>query len=544
MNKIKELWFLPTFLFLSLISIFPYLSQDVLRIGHDLGTHLVRIEGIKDTLLHGKLLVNINTEYLYGYGYAIDLFYPNLMLYIPAVFRIMGFSIIHSYKIFILICTFFTFLSMYYSVLKMTKHKGIAFLASVFYAMSAYRLIDVFVRAALGEIAALIFLPISMLGIYYVLFGDHKKWFFLTIGFSGILLSHVLTSLLTFGILLALIVFSLSKMLKEKNRILSLIFAGALSFMLTAYFTLPMAEQYKSSDLYIHHENMYDVQERALSLSGLIKTSILNIEFPMNIGFVFLMIPLLRVFVKKKSSLIPIADVLLIFGLFFFIMSTNLFPWSLMKEQLGKLQFPWRLLIFSTLTFAVSGSIYLHELFKNENKTLTVLYIVVPVIMFQGFTPIIRYALNSSVHMSPDKQQIDPLRIGGGKEYLPYNISIADIIERKEKKFEQQQDLKIINYKKDGTYLSFEYSTNQKKTVELPLIYYKGYQAFLTQDGSKKELQIITKSKDFISVKLQGTGEVTVNYGGTRLQKISHTVSLLTLFACAGSIFFRRFRRF
>lgn len=541
MSRKHKILYGAIFLLLSLISVFPFLTNDALRFGHDLGVHLLRIEGIKEALLDKKLLVDINTVYLHGYGYPMDLFYPNLILYFPAILRVMGVSIIHSYKIFMFITAFFTFLSMFYSTWKIAKHQSIAFFASVLYTMSAYRMIDIYLRAAVGEIVVLIFIPLVLLGVYYVLYHDDKKWYILAIGFTGVLLSHILTTLWTFSLLLLLIAVSFRQFIKERQRILSLIYAGIATFGLTAYFTLPMLEQYLSSDLYIHHTSTYEADEEALHWMDLIKTSILNVHYPMNAGLIFLLLPFLRVFVKKKSNLVKAADWLTIMGIVFLFMSTNLFPWGITKSVLGNIQFPWRLLLYTTLFFSVSGSIYLYELLKGHRETLRMFYILIPLLMYLNNAPLHNYYLkDQKILLKAGKEELNSMSIGAGKEYLPINLTLDDIRERSKQHFVDNDNVKITNYQKNGTRLSFTYTTEQTQTIELPLIYYKGYHVYNTQNGERKVLPIELKDKDFISVTVQGNGNVTTAYERTFIQKWSFYLSFLTLIGSLSFLFIRK----
>ena len=59
------------------------------------------------------------------------------------------------------------------------------YLAAFLYVFSLYRFTDIYVRGALGEVLAFIFMPVALIGIYEVLWGDEKKWSWLMTGYSG-----------------------------------------------------------------------------------------------------------------------------------------------------------------------------------------------------------------------------------------------------------------------------------------------------------------------------------------------------------------------
>ena len=98
------------------LSSYP-LFTDYLTQGHDMNFQLYRIEGIKDGLLSGQFPVRIHPTHANGYGYATPVLYPELFLYIPAVFRLMGMSVVGSFQLFLLLINTATAFIMYLSLI-------------------------------------------------------------------------------------------------------------------------------------------------------------------------------------------------------------------------------------------------------------------------------------------------------------------------------------------------------------------------------------------------------------------------------------------
>src|SRR5699024_410637 len=90
-----------TVLSLVIFSTMPMLSVYLPK-GHDLNFHLYRIEAIKEALQAGQIPVRMPFSWNNGHGYAVSIFYGELLLYIPALLRIIGFSVQNAYKIFVL----------------------------------------------------------------------------------------------------------------------------------------------------------------------------------------------------------------------------------------------------------------------------------------------------------------------------------------------------------------------------------------------------------------------------------------------------------
>ena len=72
--------------------------------GHDIAYHLLRIEALKTGILQGRPFLRINMLFFGGMGYASSLFYPDFLLYFPAVLRVLGVGINLSYHLFVALC--------------------------------------------------------------------------------------------------------------------------------------------------------------------------------------------------------------------------------------------------------------------------------------------------------------------------------------------------------------------------------------------------------------------------------------------------------
>ena len=85
---------------------------------------------------------------------------------------------------------------MYAAAKRLFQNRWAATCASVLYTLSAYRVMDVYTRVAVGEAMAMAFFPLFIVGLYEVLFGDAKCWRMLALSACGIFLSHMLSTML------------------------------------------------------------------------------------------------------------------------------------------------------------------------------------------------------------------------------------------------------------------------------------------------------------------------------------------------------------
>ena len=161
--------------------------------GHDLPFHLVRIEAIADSihLSEWSMPVRISNLWYDGYGYPTSIYYGELLLYIPAFFRVMGFSVEEAYKIYVFLINAGTTVVSYVCFGKIFQKKNIALLTCMAYVTATYRMVNLYVRAAVGEYSAALFFPIVALAIYRIYTDNYdenykKNALLLAIGMTGL----------------------------------------------------------------------------------------------------------------------------------------------------------------------------------------------------------------------------------------------------------------------------------------------------------------------------------------------------------------------
>lgn len=198
--------------FVIFVSYLPFMNNFLLW-GHDIRFHLGRIEGLAEALSNGEIFGRINT--VNEYGYASGIMYPQLFLYIPAVLRLLGLPLMDTYKLFAFMINVATFVIAYISfknVMRLSE-KYIAMLAAAFYVLGLYRLSSLYLRAAIGEVLGMAFLPLLLWGMYELFIGKENRWWIAVIGWTCMLQSHILTTEIA-------MVFSVLFFIAEARRIL------------------------------------------------------------------------------------------------------------------------------------------------------------------------------------------------------------------------------------------------------------------------------------------------------------------------------------
>lgn len=169
--------------------------------GIDLPFHMNRIEGIYEGLKEGQFPVRIQPGWLNGYGYAVSVFYGDILLYFPAVLRLVGFSLQDAMKAYLIAVNFLTVFAAYFSFRKCLWCNEAALTAAVLYAGAGDRLVRFYDSSQIGAVSAMIFYPVVFAGLYLLFTRekqgrDDRTWLWLLTGFSGLLMTHLLSCIM------------------------------------------------------------------------------------------------------------------------------------------------------------------------------------------------------------------------------------------------------------------------------------------------------------------------------------------------------------
>ena len=506
---------------LVLLSIIVFSSLWLLSSGmpyaHDIHFHYDRVIGLSRTIKNGDFLALIH-DHFYGYGYATGLFYGNFYLYIPALLEIIGLPNMVAYKIMYVFINIITTFSIYYVLKSITKDKKISVIGTIIYMFSNYRIVDVFVRGALGEMLAFMIIPFVILGLYEIVYRDYKKWYIFSISFVLLLLAHLISTLLIAFFVLVFILCNYKKFIEDKNRIKYLMISGIVGLLLGSFFLLPIIEQKLYGNISIFKESsMFLPQDQVVSIKHfLIPTNFFNTH----IGIVLMLLLPIRFFIKKdkikEKDLLKLADTFYVLGIIAWVFTTKIFPWSVVGNSLSFIQFPWRLLIVTTPFLVFSYCVYFKYL--DDKKLLKGIYwFAVIVSVSEMLLYSVQYGYRKIQHHKFPKNEI------GTGEYLIYNTKVDDFDKIKHDVVTNNSNMKI-DYNKKGTKVIIKYSNNNKSNtyIEIPVFNYYGYKA----SGAKLE----NGKNNVIRLNINDTeGAIKVSYKGTNIQKVSYVVSCITL---------------
>lgn len=492
----KKTYFVLFLLFLTLVSSINVFHSGLIY-GDDINFHMHRIMAISDNIRIGKY-VPVYFNYLNGFGYGNGLFYPDLFLFIPAFFNFLGLDIILSVKIFVIIINFVSIWIMYLCIYRITNEKKCAYASMVLYSLSLYRLVDFASRGALGEMISFCFLPFVILGLYYLLFDDCRKGYFFTIGLSCLCFSHVISFYLMVFFSVLFVIINV-KCLNDKSRLKCLLLYILLAMLVTVHFWLPMIEQLISDSFSVGvnisiFENIVPIHYLLFDLPITFSEG----WFPCGIGIVYYIsvFAFYRYFKNDRFlfTLVFLSLICVLFCVFGFLWKIDIF-----YKLFSVVQFPWRFYMFSTLFLIIFFSIIIKNVGFNKFIKLSIVYLG---IVF--FANVLSYYIDVYI----DKPLNDEIMLG---EYLPkdFNYSVINEFENNNIDFKRDNNILYVSVKKDID------------SIELPLIYYKGYKAC-----SDECFDIYKTDNGLVGISLdRGVKDFKVWYSGTDIYNITKYLS-------------------
>ncbi len=406
--------------------------------GHDLKFHLGRIQAIAEELRGGQFPVRYESGAWYGHGYVSTSFYGNIFLYIPALLFMAGVPVWKAYNIYVILVNLATVLVGYYSFKGIFKSSVWSIIATTIYTLSGYRLSNLYVRTALGEYTAMIFVPLIVYGVYRIYSGTEdlqnnsssskdglkrsplsarlSLCMPLIIGVTGIIESHILTTELVAGFIF---LFALLNFKRTIAVIRELILSLVSILGINAFFVVPFVDSYSSLKLYINRAmTQTSIRGAGLYLSQIFgpitigrgsnaedwsttNEGFLNIGLLPVLCFIVIVFTLIYVYVKKsdwfptETAKLKYKWAMTAFGFAILAgwMSSVYFPWHIFAGEgavdklMSSVQYPWRYSMFQTL-FVIIAGVHCLKLLETRNSDRT----SGKIIEFQNIKRISRFA--------------------------------------------------------------------------------------------------------------------------------------------------------
>lgn len=372
--------------------------------------HYARIDDIADWIRNfswRQPVMRLAGSQHNDYGYITPIMYPQLFLYFPAVLRLCGGSMLFAYKALVLVANLATAYLGYFSFKRLLgNNRRLGFLCTALYVMNLYRLTDFYTRGAIGESLAMVFLPLVLYGMYEILYGESRRWYYALLGYTGVLQSHILTTFMLALFCVLAVLAGGKKLFAEKERLLALLKAAGSTVLWNLWFLVPFI-QCQGLDLIIKgagsnldKSGVYLSQVFALFVENAgvnqLKGSTQN-EMPLTIGLIIpvgcALFGLYRYRNKdREERLCEIGAGSFVLGLVALFLSSVYFPWeTILCTGIGSvfhaMQYAWRFLTMAALFGSVTAAIGLYQLLpgklssEEKEKTGYAMFAIVGVVV-------------------------------------------------------------------------------------------------------------------------------------------------------------------
>ncbi len=539
----------------------PLANRD-LAAGHDCLFHMLRIEGLAHALRQGAALpVRVYSLLLGGYGYACGLFYPDLFLYPFALLRAFVTGPEITFKLLLLCCSALQCLTGYLAGRGITKSHTGGLVLMVSYSLCQYHLANLFIRSAVGEVQAMIFLPLVVWGLWNLTEEGFSHPALLGLGFFGLLMSHTISlalcGLLAVGWVLARLPRVLQKpiLLRGVGTTLAVLLLGCWSW-------LPMLEQFTADRFKATTAPLTNLSANVQSPGTLFS---LTGYQGLGLGVLLLAVLGLVLLLCRRQKQDRPARVFWLLGLGFSLIQLWGGVWRLLDATpLTSIQFPWRLHQLGQFFFCLCAAWLgadLAKRFANRapaaparaanaahlakfRRTLALGAVLLAsaanlALLWPSLPELCNY---SETHFENRGETFYLV----GQEWVPDGVNIYEFAAEPPDQYTTPDGQPHQGESLPGG--DFALWCGEAGAYGLPKLWYKGYRAFLAPETGGPAIELPLHKDGAGRVELlvpQGcpAGRVTVRYAGTALQQASQWVSLAAALALAAAAALRARRK-
>ena len=543
---------------IALLASLPLFS-NYLYFGHDLDYHLQRITAMAAELSYGQFPVRLTTDSLNGYGYANPLCYCELFLTLPALLYNAWLPLRTCYQVYIFAVTLATAAIAYYSFGTITASRKLGLLGAGLYTLSCYRMVCIYVRAAVGEYTAIAFLPLILAGLYNIYTTEKPRfaqWAPMAFGMAALVQCHLLSCEL---IALLLVVFCLLRLRETLRpaRLLAWLKAALLALALSAWYFFPFLISTREINLMVNGPLIGKIQGQGTYLvqlfspfgcgyggtaDGTSSDMTLTLGLPLAAGFMLVIYCLLRRERWQQQETLRRMQTAFGFAMLTLVLSLRVFPWDGVQNWLGRaagkmagmFQYPWRFLSLATVLLCLAVLLAV-QLLQEKNVRLAkgaaaalaaCALLTVGVVQTQITTGMSEQAYNVFLNRQPNATT-------GVGEYLIDGTSGYETIWAQPKP--GSEELQLLSYEKRGgkAYLTVE-NDGDAADISVPIFNYGHYYAADEATGDAYALGTGENARITLNIPAGYTGTIVIAYHAPVYWRAFELVSLLALIGSVG----------
>lgn len=489
-------------LILSVIVVWPLLHSGFFP-SHDGELHLARIAAYTQALKQGQFPVRWAAGLNYGYGYPIFNFVYPLPYLLASGFNLAGLGLAVSLKLVLGLSLILSAVFMYQAISFKLKNDWAGLTAAVVYLFAPYRILNVYVRAALGEAVAFVWPPLILLG-----FWKKKPWLII-LGITGLILSHNALALVFLGFLGLLMI----------KKIKTVILPLGLSLGLTAWFWLPslMELKYTLAKVYLAQKDFHNY---FVSIKNLVYMpwGFSGEAIPTYVGVVGILIMVIFAWQLARGKINRwLGSVILGSWLvsIFLCTKASVILWEKLP-LIAFFQLPWRFLSLTVLTTALAAG-----LVRRWSMAIIILTIALalPLLKVQSYEAVDENYYQHYPKTTTWHNEGSPIWTAGEADHYP--TAAYEVIGQAE----------ITNWQKNDLKHEFNILNNVPVRFIDKTIYFPGWRALI--DGKASEIQFQDPNyRGLITFSIPpGNHKVEVIFRRTKIRLIAELISIASLAA-------------
>ncbi len=336
---------------------------------HDGLIHVYRLAALDRAVRAGVLYPRWFPEFAFGYGHPVLNFYGPLSYYWGLPFTLLGGDAVMALKLVFATGLIASALGMYLFA-RLHLGRGPAVVASIVYAYLPYHLIDLYVRGAVAEFLAFVWLPLVLWAYYRLVEAPSKPGWpgaqmlgrmgLASLLLAALIVTHSLSAFIFAPVLAAYLGILL---LKARNRYSSawVTMSLLLAVTLSTFYWLPVLAE--SQYVGLGHGTSQGYQDHLVTLTDLFSLSPaypyptesgVAPTFPLGLVQVVIFTAALGlIFVIRPRRWVVIFFQAVGLSAAFMLTTASLPVWRLLEPGLALLQYPWRLQALTVLATAL-----------------------------------------------------------------------------------------------------------------------------------------------------------------------------------------------
>lgn len=510
---------------------------------HD-DTQVGRVVAMGAAIRNGQFPVRWVSDLGYGYGYPIFNFYGPLPYYAGGALYALGMSGLSATKAMFVLGMVLAAISMYFSVVPFLGQEG-AIAAGILYLYAPYHAVQVYVRGAVGEFWALIFLPLIFWSILSSFSGVEKQKKAIlvgSLGLAGVIVSHTILGYIVIVLsVLSLVAFWAVRIFQKRVE-RSLLRTHVLTLLaglgITAFFWLPaiaemryttVAAQIGSSARYTDHfVCLSQLWNSPWGFGGSVPGCSDGLSFRLGkLQILGAGVALLLWFIGKKLR-VP-QFIWLAFGMtmlaLFFMLPVSSFAWTVLPG-FAFIQYPWRFLVFAIFGLSLLSASLVVIPKNSLFRILIMCILAVGTIIYSAklFRPQYLYARDPKAFESREELRFRVSKISD--EYLPAAIerpkSVSDV---PSEAIVPTQSFRVETEIDRETYAKFILMSTSDQIITINRAYFPGWKYWV--NGKETEAKLV-RGLPTVPVP-QGYSVVEMRLVNTPVRSLANAVSIVTI---------------